>query len=214
MEKYTKHIGILKVLPFAVLSLALATSVYAASHNSNAQSTAGNPNTVTTTPGNNVAPTSANTTNAANGLAKGQSAKASGLAKSCKARIAAITERSDHMVALATVQEKAFTRIALSVESFYSTKIMTKNVTVANYQTLVANVQTAEDAVLAAETKVSGDAANLTCSTTSPQTMVLAFNTDMKAEISALRLYRKSIVDLIVAIKSSLSTTNNNGQPK
>ncbi|MHB8442808.1 MAG: hypothetical protein ACYDAS_00345 [Patescibacteria group bacterium] len=213
MDKYTKHIGILKVFPFAVLSLALATSVYAASHNSNAQSTTGNPNvatTRTTTTNNNASQNSAvSGTNGVNGKTVGQNAKASGLAKSCKARIAAITERSDHMVALAAVQEKAFTRIALSVESYYSTKVTTKNITVPNYQILVNNVQSAEDAVLAAKTKVSGDAANLTCTTTSPQTMVLAFNTDMKAEILALRLYRKSIVNLIVAVRSSLSTTKN-----
>ncbi|MHB8362340.1 MAG: hypothetical protein ACYDBX_01820, partial [Patescibacteria group bacterium] len=108
MDKYTKHIGILKVFPFAVLSLALATSVYAASHNSNAQSTTGNPNvatTQTTTTHTNVPQATA--ANGTNGRAVGQNAKASGLAKSCKATIAAITERSDHMVALAAVQEKA-----------------------------------------------------------------------------------------------------------
>ncbi len=204
-KNYTKHIGILKVLPFAILSLALATSVYAASHNSNAQQSTGNPNTTTntiTTPGNNVVPTPSN----GNGKTVGQNAKASGLATSCKAKIVAIVQRSNHMYDLAKVQERAFTKIALSVESFYSSKVTVKNITVPNYQVLVANIQAAEDSVLAAETKVSGDAVNLTCSTTSPQTMVLVFNTDMKAQISALKLYRISIVNLIVAVKSSLST--------
>lgn len=142
--------------------------------------------------------------------------------KSCQARESAIKNRSEKLTQLATNMMVKFDAIAQRVEDFYTTKLVPQGKTVANYDSLVADVQTKKIAVQTALTTAQADAASFSCTADNPKEMVTTFNTDMRAVKTALHTYRTSIKNLIVGVhsvtgqenrtKPTLKSTGNTGQ--
>jgi hypothetical protein len=128
--------------------------------------------------------------------------------KACEMRQENIVNRSDQLAKRAANMEDVFSKIATRVEEFYQSKVVASGRTVANYNVLVADVSAKKDAVSPLLEKVATDAASFSCDKDRPAEQVKAFNQDMKAVISALEVYRKSVRNLIVAVKSVTGVEN------
>ncbi|HSX18683.1 MAG TPA: hypothetical protein VLE91_00955 [Candidatus Saccharimonadales bacterium] len=125
----------------------------------------------------------------------------SGALRSCQAKEAAIKNRSMHLTQLAQNMETKFDAIANRVENYYTTKVVPGGKTVPNYDALVADIQTKKTAASTALTKAQNDANNFSCSG-NPKTQLTQFREDMQLTKSALKNYRTSIRNLIVAVHS------------
>lgn len=122
--------------------------------------------------------------------------------KVCEKREASIQKRSTRLVAKAENIQKRFDRIIEKVDTYYIDVLMLKDVEIENYDELLANV---EENRVAAATKLGAaesTASNFTCEGEDPKEQVKQFRTDMKAVISALQGYKKSVVNLIVAVRT------------
>lgn len=122
--------------------------------------------------------------------------------KACQAREAGITNRSVHLGQLVTTMEVKFDTIATRVEEYYTTKVVPGGKTVANYDSLVADTQTKKATVQVAVTKAQADVAGFSCTGENPKGQMMTFRVDMQGVKQALKDYRTSIKDLIVAVRS------------
>ena len=122
--------------------------------------------------------------------------------KVCEKREASIQKRSTRLVAKAENIQKRFDRIIEKVDIYYIDVLLLKDIEVENYDELLANV---EENRIAAATKLGAaesTASNFTCEGEDPKAQVKQLRTDMKAVISALQGYKKSVVNLIVAVRT------------
>jgi hypothetical protein len=124
--------------------------------------------------------------------------------KTCQAREHGINTKLKRMAARGQKQLEVFTNIATRVEAF-KTK---NNLNVANYDTLVAAVNSQKEAAVAAVDKVNADSANFSCTSTDPKGVLQAFQADVKAENTALFNYRQAVKNLLVAVKTASGTTD------
>lgn len=127
--------------------------------------------------------------------------------RACQARENAIKKRSEHLGKLASTMEKKFTAIAQRVEEYYTTKAVPGGKTIANYDSLVSDIQTKKTAVQTALTQAQTDAGGFSCTGDNPKGQLTQFKGGMKAVIKALKDYRTSIKNLIVAVRSVTGTT-------
>ncbi|MCH7541656.1 hypothetical protein IH981_02680 [Patescibacteria group bacterium] len=122
--------------------------------------------------------------------------------KVCEKREASIQKRSTRLAAKAENIQKRFDRIIEKVDTYYIDVLLLKDVEIDNYDALLANV---EENRVASATKLGAaesTASNFTCEGEDPKGQVKQFRTDMKAVISALQGYKKSVVNLIVAVRT------------
>lgn len=126
----------------------------------------------------------------------------SGKLQSCQARENAIKTRSTHLVQLVTNMESKFDAIAKRIEDYYTSKAVPSGKTVANYDSLVSDIQTKKATIQAALTQVQNDASSFSCTGSDPKTQMTQFRKDMQAVMKALKDYRTSIKNLIVAVHS------------
>lgn len=122
--------------------------------------------------------------------------------RACQAKENAIRNRAKHLGDLATTMEKTFDAIAKRVEDYYTTKVVPSGKTVAGYDSLVGDIATKKTAVQTALTKAQTDAEGFACDSTDPKGQLTQFREDMQAVKSALKDYRTSIKNLIVAVRS------------
>lgn len=129
--------------------------------------------------------------------------------KSCQARESAITNRSVHLGQLVTTMEEKFDAIVKRVEEYYTTKVVPSGKTVVNYDSLVADIQTKKNAVQTATgTKTQASIAGFSCTGDDPKGQLTQYRKDMQAVIQALKDYRTSIKNLIVAVHSVVGVIN------
>jgi len=135
--------------------------------------------------------------------------------KACQARENAIQKRSTHLVTLVTTMESKFDAIAARVEDYYTSKVVLSGKTVVNYDTLVADIQTKKNAVQTAVTAAQTNS-SFDCSSANPKEQMTQFRTGMGGVRTALKEYRTSIKNLIVAVHSVTGETEseNAGSPK
>jgi hypothetical protein len=103
-------------------------------------------------------------------------------------------------------QIDVFTKIADRTEKFKTDK----NLIVDNYDALVTTVNDKKTAALNTINKIKTDAtaaSSLSCDPGQPKAIIGGFKDDLKAENSALKDYKTAIKNLIVAVKSSKSGT-------
>lgn len=131
-----------------------------------------------------------------------------GQLKACQAREVAIKKRSDQLVALATNMESKFDSIAKRVEDYYTTTVIPSGKSVANYDALVSDIQSKKSAVSTALATAQSDVSSFSCVSDDPKTEMTKFRTDMQAVKSALKDFRTSIKNLIVAVHSVTGTEN------
>lgn len=128
--------------------------------------------------------------------------------KACEARQANISKRSDQIVKRATNQLDVFAKIAVRVQEFYQTKLLPQGKIVSNYDSLGSDITTKSAAIAPLLAQAQADAASFSCDKDHPSEQVKTFNEDMKAVMSALEAYRKSVRVLIVAVKGVVGTEN------
>lgn len=124
--------------------------------------------------------------------------------KMCQNRQKAITNITARIADRGQKQLDLFSTIAQRAEDFYATK----GKTLANYDTLVADVATKKTAAEAAVSATASDSTTFKCDGTDPKGMVSGFKDSLKAEIAALKEYKTAVKNLIVGIKSVQSTTS------
>jgi membrane carboxypeptidase/penicillin-binding protein len=103
-------------------------------------------------------------------------------------------------------QMDVFTKIADRTKKFKENK----NLTVNNYDGLLASVNDKQTAAENTLSKIKADAsaaASLSCDSGQPKAVVGGFRDDLKAENNALKAYKTAIKNLIVAVKSAQSAT-------
>lgn len=122
--------------------------------------------------------------------------------KVCQNREAAIKKRAENLGKMASSMLKKFAAHAQRVEEFYTTKVVPSGQTVANYDSLVADIQTKNTAVQIALTQAQSNVSSFTCSGTDPKGQLTQYRSDMLAVKSALKDYRTAIKNLIVAVRS------------
>lgn len=120
-------------------------------------------------------------------------------AKFCAAHEANIKTKMNNLLKFSSNMEAKFSAIANRVETFYETS--GKNV--ANYAALKADIQTKKDAADEALTKAQADVSTFTCTSDTPKEAITFFRTDMQLVKTALKNYRTSIKNLIVAVRGS-----------
>ena len=130
--------------------------------------------------------------------------------KACQARENAIKRRTKQLVELATTMREKFDAIAGRVEKYYTSKVVPNGKTVANYDSLVADIQAKKGVVQTALIVAQGNAESFVCTSDDPKGQLSQFREDMRAVKSALKDYRTSIKNLIVAVRSVTGTTKSN----
>lgn len=130
-------------------------------------------------------------------------ASETGKLRACQAKENSLKNRLTSLNNLATNMESKFTSIANRVEEYYTAKVVPAGKTVTNYAALVSLIQTKKTAVQTALTKAQTDAGAFTCTSNDPKGQLTLFRKDMQAVKSALKEYRTSIKNLIVAVHSA-----------
>lgn len=120
----------------------------------------------------------------------------------CKNKERVIINRLDALTRLVATQETSFDKIAGRVEDFYTEKVLTAGKTVSNYDSLVADIANKKTAVDVSLATTKTNSGNFSCNADDPKGDLVQFKTDMQTVKSALKDYRTSIRNLIVAIKS------------
>lgn len=135
----------------------------------------------------------------------------SGSIHTCQARENNVKTRMAHLTQLAKMMQENFDQHVMRVENYYTNKVLPSGKTVANYDNLVTDIQTKKAAVQAALTTAQTDVTNFNCSPVNPKAQVTQFKQDMQAVKRALKNYRTSIKNLIVAIHSVTGAQNREG---
>lgn len=118
--------------------------------------------------------------------------------KVCEARQKGITQRMSSMVTTSTNHLNVFSDIATRVETFYTNK----GKTVANYDTLVADVNAKKTAAETAIATAKASSTSFSCTDANPSLAGQQFKAAHTAVVKALQDYRTAIKNLIVAVKS------------
>lgn len=129
-------------------------------------------------------------------------ASSQGMLKACQARESAIKTRMTHLTQLATDMINNFDTHVTKVEDYYTTKVLPSGKKVSNYDSLVSDIAAKKTAVSSALTKTQLDTQGFNCSTGNPKLEMTQFRTDMQSVKQALKDFRTSIKNLIVAIHS------------
>ncbi len=119
--------------------------------------------------------------------------------KVCEARQQGITQHMSSMVTTSTNHLNVFSDIASRVEAFYASK----GKTVANYDTLVADVNAKKTAAETAIATAKASSTSFSCADANPQLAGQQFKDAHAAVIKALQDYRTAIKNLIVAVRSA-----------
>ena len=131
--------------------------------------------------------------------------------KICENRSEKIKNRSERLANRAEKQLKNFTSIAERVDKFYLNRLVPKGVTVSNYDSLKADIearkQEVKNAIEAAKAAVTG----FDCSGDNPKGQLGTYRVEMKDAIAALKDFRISIKNFIVAIRTAAKANNATG---
>lgn len=120
----------------------------------------------------------------------------------CEVKEKVLDNRITSLTRLVTNMEEKFSAIVERVKKHYTEKILPKGKTVENYDALLSDIDSKKVAVDATLTSAKTNADAFTCDSDDPKAQLTQFRKDMQAVKSALKDYRKSIRDLIVAVKS------------
>lgn len=123
----------------------------------------------------------------------------------CQNRQKAVTNIMARIADRGQKQVNLFTTIADRTEKFYTDK----GKTLSNYDALVTDVNTKKAAAQTEVDTLKSASTTFTCDGSDPKGMAASFQTDLKAEIAALKDYKTAVKNLIVGVKSVQSTTSN-----
>ncbi len=127
--------------------------------------------------------------------------------KACQDRQADI---NNHIARISQRLQKhleLYSNVASRVETFYTKK----NLSLANYASLVADINTKQAAAQTAINTVKNSSTSFDCHSDNPKASGQQFKTNVGNAENALKAYRTSIKNLITAIKTSLEKTTTQG---
>jgi len=123
--------------------------------------------------------------------------------KVCETRKKIIVNRSNKIAERAQKQFEVFQNHAQRVDDYYNNKLLPKGIIVPNYEALKADIAAKKDAVQVAIEAAKAAAANFDCAGDDPKGQLATFREDMREAIAALKEYRTSIRNFIVAIRTA-----------
>lgn len=131
--------------------------------------------------------------------------------KVCERKRDSIVRRSTKLAERAQRQLTNFEQKANRVEDFYNNRLVPKGITLDNYDDLLADIEAKKQVVNEATTSAKTSAENFDCSSDDPKGQLTNYRIDMQNAIKALKEYRTSIKNLIVAVRTAaakLATTS------
>jgi len=131
----------------------------------------------------------------------------------CKIREEMIKTKMKYVPELATEILNKFDSIATRVENYYNLNLVPNGKTLSNYDSLVSEIQAKKSAVKSALSKAQDDANSFSCANENPKGDLAKFRSDMSAVREAFKKYRKSVRNLIVAVKSLVGKTQSSPNP-
>lgn len=124
--------------------------------------------------------------------------------KSCDARMNTIKTRSESLTNRAQRMENTFADIAKRVEDYYTGKLVPAGITVSNYDSLVSDIAAKKAVVDTTLADANSKASSFSCADlTAVKAEVTAYRVAMQKVITALKDYRTSIKNLIVAVRGA-----------
>lgn len=123
--------------------------------------------------------------------------------EACQNRQEKISATMQRMAERSTNQVELFTTIADRTKQFY----IDKEYALANYDTLVADVDAKKSNAEIAINALSSAGEMFSCETIDPKAFVQSFKTAHQTARDALKEYRTAVKDLIVGVKSAANTT-------
>lgn len=127
--------------------------------------------------------------------------------KSCQAKENAIKKRSDQLTKMANNMLDKFDEITARVKKYYTDVVVPSGKTVSNYDALLADIATKKTASQTVLTKAQDDAQVFSCTGQNPKGQLTLFRKDMQDVKKALKEYRTSIKNLIIAVRSATGQT-------
>jgi multidrug efflux pump subunit AcrA (membrane-fusion protein) len=121
----------------------------------------------------------------------------------CKGREANINNRIARIADRSTKHLELFSKISERAQAFY----VSKGISLANYDELVADVQAKKTAAETAVTSINNTTTDFDCTGENPKLTIEEFKSSLKTSIDILKEYRTSVKNLIVGIKSATATT-------
>lgn len=122
--------------------------------------------------------------------------------KACRGVETGITERINKLNSYSANMLEKFDSIAMRVENYYTEKVLPSGKTVSNYSSLVADIALKKATVQTTLGEAEHNGAEFSCSGDSPKNRLKKYRIDMQAVKGALKNYRTSIRNLIVAVHS------------
>lgn len=121
--------------------------------------------------------------------------------RTCQSREEAINKRMDSLIRLTENMETKFSSISARVIEYYETKVLPDK-SLVNYQELIDEISAKKDSVDLALESAQSSVGSFSCESDEPKSLYTSFREDMQAVKSALKEYRTSIKNLIVAIRT------------
>lgn len=122
---------------------------------------------------------------------------------SCESRKEGVVNRMKRLVELSEKMLENFDTHATKVQDFYISVVVPKGVTVKNYDKLVADIAAKKAVVQTTLANAQADVDDFSCTNGDPKTYLNTFRTDMQAVKTALKEYRTTIKNLIVAVRTA-----------
>lgn len=134
--------------------------------------------------------------------------------KVCQVKEKVLGNRLSSLTKMTTNMLEKFDKISTRTKEFYENKVVSAGGSVSNYDALVADIDSKKVAVDTALTTAKATSEGFSCDADDPKGALTQFRTDMQAVKSALKDYRTSIKNLIVAVKSAAKTDKPSPSPE
>jgi len=122
--------------------------------------------------------------------------------KVCKKKEASIQKRSTSISGRADKIQARIDTAVEKVDTYYVDVLTPKGVVIENYSDLLANIEENRIAAATAIGLAGNNAENFNCEGVEPKSHLGEFKNDVKSAVSALKNYKKSVVNLIVAVRT------------
>lgn len=121
--------------------------------------------------------------------------------RSCRARESVVKKKMENVFRTSKKTLSKFEQITQRVEDYYLTKLVPEGVKVENYERLVADVEVKKKIVVSDLEKAKAFMNEFNCDKNNPEGQVAQFKQHMQNVHKSLQNYRKSIKDLMSAVK-------------
>ncbi len=127
--------------------------------------------------------------------------------RACQTKRQAIYKRMEKLTQLSDKIFDKFTKIAERVKEYYNSKVVTAGKRVSNYDRLVSDIESKKAVVQTKLSLAKSDVESFSCEGDNPKGVLQNFRNRMREVKKALKDYRTSIKNLIVAVHSVTGAT-------